>query len=101
MSRKRGKTCEQLSESPLLSQSCSLATLTDAAHIGATAKGTVNTESSPAFEALIWRAVLTRNPEFCRAGGLLDPELDTCRAAVVDGLRIRSDAGVEVTVTPR
>ena len=77
---------------------CRYATMTYAPEIAAISAGRLNFGVEPTFEALVWRAVINRDPSFCVAGGLLDDHLVDCEAAARLGHRSASDHGVTVTI---
>lgn len=93
-----GASCIMLAPSTTLTTTCRLATITDAATIGAAAEGRLNTEDAPAFEAIVWRAVLSQSQTDCASSGLLDRHLAICQAAVRRGEVDISDAGLSVSV---
>ena len=75
-----------------------LAVNADPAVIGGAAFGSLNSQDTPSYDALVWRARADGNPAICAAGGLESPRLDACRTAAVDPNYVMSDAGVEVRI---
>jgi hypothetical protein len=72
--------------------------LTNPAEIGAAARGLLNFGDEPAYEAIVWRAVIAGNVGICASGGLLDDHYRSCAAAVSAGVRATSDGDLTVTV---
>lgn len=75
-----GRACDVLERSEYLVSACVLATNLDPRVIAGEAFGRLNSEDTPAFEAILWRALLSSNQAFCDDAGLLEPRLSRCRA---------------------
>lgn len=89
-----GSGCEVLEKSDFLYRACVLTTNLDPAVIAGEAFGRINVESTPAREALIWRAVLNGDETFCLRGGLAGPPLSECENAVRAGFRVATDSSL-------
>lgn len=92
----QGAECAALEASRLLYQTCALAVNTDAALIAGEARGRLNTEYTPALEAIIWRGRLSAGLSFCAMAGLLDEQLLRCERNVSAPEYIVADSGLEV-----
>lgn len=93
-----GAACQSLAKSELFRTACVLALNEDPAFIAGEAFGRLNTEDTPAYEAIIWRARIDADPTVCTRGGLLDVRLATCRAAASGGPYVRTDRGITVVI---
>ena len=90
--------CSALQPSQRLFDICSLAVNADAAVIGGAAFGRLNSEDTPSFDALVWRARANRDAGICAAGGLLDSRLTECQREAADPAYELVDAGEEVRI---
>lgn len=93
-----GEGCDALAPSEYLQSICRLAVLLDGVEIAASALGTLNAESSPAREAITWRAVITSDPALCAAGGLIADGRMRCEASARSGSHSTTDGATTVTV---
>jgi hypothetical protein len=94
-----GGGCEVLSASDYLYRACVLTTNLDPVVIAGAAFGRINEAPTPAFEALIWRGVLSDDASICAGGGLKPPLLTECLSAVASRGRVASDGGATVRVS--
>jgi hypothetical protein len=92
--------CSAVAASQKLFDICSLAVNADPAVIGGAAFGRLNSEDTPSYDALVWRARANGDPKICAAGGLLEPRLSQCRAAAIDPEYSMTDSGLTVVVLP-
>jgi len=76
-----GRACEDLIGSDFLKTACVLALNIDPTFIAGEAFGRLNTEDTPSAEAMVWRAVLSDDPDVCDRGGLVGDRLSRCRIA--------------------
>ncbi len=93
-----GSACGALASSDTLRTTCILALNVDPAFIAAEAFGGLNVVDTPAYEAIIWRAVLAGDAGICAAGGLLGERLTHCRTAVADPVYRGTADDITVTI---
>jgi len=96
-----GRACEALRASERLRVACILTLNENPRIIAGEAFGRLNTEDTPSFEAIKWRAHLESDPSFCNDSGLLAPRLDECRVAAGNGDYEVEDSGISVVITAR
>lgn len=88
-----GSGCDRLIASERLYTACLVAINLDPRVIGASALGSLNSERTPALDALVWRARLGGDPAVCREGGLIGAFLAECkRLASADSYEVRDGA---------
>jgi hypothetical protein len=90
--------CSVLRASQPLFDACSLAVNSDPAVIGGAALGRLNSQHTPSYDALVWRARAEGNPDVCAAGGLEGSWLAKCQADVARADYSLSHAGLIVRV---
>jgi hypothetical protein len=93
-----GTGCDALQPSDRLHAACRLATITSPPQIGAAAFGRLNLGDEPAYDALVWRAVLSSDASVCSDGGLIGDHLAGCEAAVARGSVTSVDGAVSVLI---
>lgn len=95
-----GNGCDRLVDSERLYTACLVAVNLDPRIIGASALGRLNSERTPALDALVWRARLDGDASVCAEGGLTGDFLAECeRLSADDGYEVR-DRGLVVRVPP-
>lgn len=93
-----GAGCDRLVASERLYTACLVAVNLDARLIGASALGRLNSERTPALDALVWRARLDGDASVCAEGGLSGDFLIECeQLATADRYEVR-DSGFVVRV---
>jgi len=96
-----GEGCDRLVQGERLYTACLVAVNLDPRLIGASALGRLNSEPTPALDALVWRARLDGDPSVCAEGGLSGGFLADCeRLAAAEGYEVR-DSGLVVRVPRR
>jgi hypothetical protein len=80
-----GRECDALAATQFLRDACVLAVNVDPSWIAAPAAGRINSEDTPSFVAVTWRAVMARDPGLCDRGGLLQERSARCKAAAAAG----------------
>ena len=93
-----GQACDALKPSTLFVNACRLARYLSPLVIAGEAFGRLNTEDTPSFEAIKWRAFLEDDASFCDRAGLLGVRLDDCHAGVQQARYVTSNMGVEVVL---
>jgi hypothetical protein len=93
-----GAQCELLAQSSFLRKACVLALNQDPTFIAGEAFGDLNNRDTPAYEAIIWRARLDRDPQICDRGGLLGARLARCREVAVADTYDRKDGDLRVMI---
>jgi hypothetical protein len=93
-----GSGCDRLVASERLYTACLVAVNLDARLIGASALGRLNSERTPALDALVWRARLNGDASVCAEGGLSGDFLVECeQLATANEYEVR-DSGLVVRV---
>ncbi len=94
-----GKSCGGRAQRGVRGGCGVLATNVDPVWVAAVAEGRLNTEDTPAFAAITWRAVLAHAGSVCERGGLLDTRLAGCQKAATAGKATFNDSGVTAVVS--
>lgn len=94
-----GAACRALNASQFLATACVLALNVDPTFIAAEAFGRLNTEDTPSYEAMVWRAILDGDPDICDRGGLVGDRLTHCRIVAGNPSYSGTRDGLTVTVT--
>lgn len=93
-----GAGCDRLRASERLYTACLVAVNLDARLIGASALGRLNSERTPALDALVWRARLDGDASVCAKGGLSGDFLAECeQLATAEQYEVR-DGGLVVRI---
>lgn len=79
-----GNGCERFGSVEDLERTCFITTVAIPRAIGGEAYGELNERRTPAFDALIWRALAEADASICERGGLVGPLLVECQASAVD-----------------